>query len=280
MLSRSRGRRIRDEPLNTTPADAGGLYTAAVTYVRVHVSPRTVVLVLAVLAVALTCASLAVHLVKFYTAVPVPTNLQRMFDLDRENNLPTYFSSVNLLACAALLLLIYRSKSVSKDRYTLYWAGLSLVFLYLSADEAASLHEVSVGPMQRMVGDTIGALYAAWVIPAGAAVAVFGLLYLRFLLALPRTTRNLFVGAAVLYVGGAIGGEMLSWHHRFPLHRQTPTDWEASKDLIYRLLTTGEEALEMAGVIVFLYALLSYLAAGGLTAAVRFGDHAPARCRS
>ena len=48
-----------------------------------------------------------------------------------------------------------------------------------------------------------------WVIPALLAVTVFALVYLRFLFALPNRFRWLFILAAVLYVGGAAGLQML-----------------------------------------------------------------------
>ena len=51
-----------------------------------------------------------VHYTAYGHAVP-----DRIFNLGSENNFPTYFSSVNLLACGVLLSFIYRSRSSSAD---------------------------------------------------------------------------------------------------------------------------------------------------------------------
>ena len=51
-----------------------------------------------------------VHYTAYGHAVP-----DRIFNLGSENNFPTYFSSVNLLACGVLLFFIYRSRSSSAD---------------------------------------------------------------------------------------------------------------------------------------------------------------------
>jgi hypothetical protein len=49
-----------------------------------------------------------------------------------------------------------------------------------------------------------------WVIPYGIASAVLALLYFRFVWQLPRVTRARFIVAGLLFVGGALGFEMLS----------------------------------------------------------------------
>ncbi|HEX6144165.1 MAG TPA: hypothetical protein VFZ01_15720, partial [Geminicoccaceae bacterium] len=113
----------------------------------------------------------------------------------------------------------------------------------------------------------------------GIVVVIFGLIYLRFLLALPRRTQSLFLLAGALYLGGAIGIEMLAWHYRYPLHAPDPTDWEGSKDIVWALLSHLEEVLEMVGVAIFLYALLSYLAHRRIGARLTFARGARIRER-
>ena len=105
------------------------------------------------------------------------------------------------------------------------------------------------GVMERWVTPK-GYLLWLWVIPYGFAVLVLAAVYLRFLVRLSRTTRYYFILAALLFLGGAIGVEMLS-------------AWE--KDLndytiLYYVLYSLEEFLEMIGVAVFIYALLKNLA--------------------
>jgi hypothetical protein len=199
---------------------------------------------------------------------PVPMGVIVRLDLDRENNIPTWFSSALLAAAAILLFFIARARSALRDGLAPYWLGLALVFLYLSVDETASLHEATIHPIQRAL-NTSGALYSAWVIPAMVILPIFVAVYLRFLWALPRRTAILFVLAGSVYVGGALALEMLSWHHRYPLHAPNPTDWEASKTFTYAVINHAEELMEMTGIIIFVYALLSYVRASRLAMVVR-----------
>ena len=62
----------------------------------------------------------------------------QLFELDEENNLPTWFSSYLLLNNALVLWLIAASKS---DAYRIYWIVLAIGFVVLSIDEVAGLHE-------------------------------------------------------------------------------------------------------------------------------------------
>ena len=86
-----------------------------------------------------------------------------------------------------------------------------------------------------------------WTTFGAAIVAVLGLAYLPFLRALPSRIRVLFIVAAVIYVGGAVGVERA-------------TDWYDVHNLLdtlaYNLWTAVEETMEMADVIVFIYTLL------------------------
>lgn len=90
------------------------------------------------------------------------------------------------------------------SRYNDYWKFLSLIFLYLSLDEACSIHEISMSPLKAALNAS-GFLSFAWVIPASIFLAIFLLVFLRFIKALPQKTRSLFIKAGTLYVSGALG---------------------------------------------------------------------------
>ena len=127
----------------------------------------------AIVGVAVTSLTLQyLHLQGIYT---VHYQLLRMFDLDGENNLPTWLSSLNLGACAVLLLVIARATQARRTVHGYHFYGLAALFLYLSLDEAAGIHEVAQGPVERMVGGT--GVYVGWVLPAMIAVAAVGILY-------------------------------------------------------------------------------------------------------
>ncbi|HYG26533.1 MAG TPA: hypothetical protein VD906_06480 [Caulobacteraceae bacterium] len=167
-------------------------------------------------------------------------------DVDSEQTLPAWFSTLLLLAAAAQLFAVAR---LLRDQPTgLGWLILSLAFVLLSADEAVSLHGKLSGLVPEGV-ETTGLFAFAWVIPALIICAIGFVLYLPLLLALPRRVRNLLAIAVVMFLGGALGVEMVGG----------ATYEQAGDTLAYRLLATLEEALEMFAVIVLLYGLRLYI---------------------
>src|SRR5690606_9323065 len=97
------------------------------------------------------------------------------------------------------------------------------VFLYLSVDEGAALHDRVQLPLREALGAT-GIWYHTWVVLGVAVVAILGASYIRFLAALPVRTRWGFLVAGALYVGGALGMEMVSGQYA----TQMGSEWDAS----------------------------------------------------
>ena len=175
--------------------------------------------------------------------------LTRLFSFSAEKNIPTLFSSLALALSAALLSVIATTHKRLKASYV-PWFGLTIVFLFLAIDETASIHEKLTLPVRESL-NTSGLLHFAWVIPYGIALAVFWAIYSKFLINLPRRTMVLFVVSGLTYVLGAMGLEMIGGLR---------ADLHGSDDLVYLLIVTGEEFLEMLGIVIFIYALLSYMA--------------------
>lgn len=119
----------------------------------------------------------------------------------------------------------------------------------LSLDEFMSFHERLIEPLQNSL-NTSGFLYYAWVIPGTIFVLIFLLAFLRFITTLPTKIKRLFIIAGTIYVSGAIGMEMLGGYY---------TNLYGEKNIIYAILTTIEEFLEMLGIVIFIYALMSYI---------------------
>ncbi len=215
----------------------------------ISLRPRTVALVLALIAGYLAVQSLAARYIVEATASPpnLLTNLIQVLNVNRESSLPAWYSSGLLLLAAALLAV--NAALHRQERYARHWAGLAAIFLYLSADEAAAIHEEFTDPLQTAL-NTSGYLSFAWVIAGAAFVLVVGVLYARFVLHLPPATRRGMIAAAVLYVGGALVIESIS-----------ANQWEldGGSSLLYSAIGTLEELCEMLGVIVLIYTLLAYL---------------------
>lgn len=175
--------------------------------------------------------------------------IYHMFNFNMERNLPTLYSSLALFI-SSLLLLIIAMKHKSMGSNYLGWFGLMLIFFYIGFDEIAMIHE-KVSPLTRQLLNTTGALHFAWIIPYGVLTAIIALVYIPFLLRLPKKIMILFIMSGTIFVSGAIGFEMLEGLAY--LH-------EESKDtLLHAVLCTFEEFLEMFGIALFIYALLSYI---------------------
>jgi hypothetical protein len=81
-------------------------------------------------------------------------------------------------------------------------------------------------------------------------VMIVALSYLKFFFNLPPRTRIQFFTAAAVFVGGAIGVEILGGYY---------AKSHGEGNFQFSMFSTVEEGLEMAGVIVLINALLNYL---------------------
>jgi hypothetical protein len=173
-----------------------------------------------------------------------------LLDVDVERSLYTWYSQL-LLAGVAVLLLDTGAKMFRVDRLMgVQWLGLSAIFGLLSADEALSLHELASQKLHGVL-DTSGVLAFAWVIPAAAICAVGMVAAIPFLRRLPTRVRGLMLLSAALFLGGAIGMEMVGG-------KILSDNGENVSALAYRLSVALEEGLEGLGVLVFLYSHLIY----------------------
>ncbi|MEH2049656.1 hypothetical protein [Nostoc sp.] len=215
----------------------------------IHLSAKKIALRLSVTVICLTLAGIIsgyFWLLEF--PFPATQWFYELFSLDGELNIPAWYSSFSLLFCSGLLKLISAIKT--KDRYFVYWKTLYLIFFYLSLDEAFSFHEILIVPSIRQSLNLNPLFFQTWVIPGAILVGVFAFKYLKFLLHLPSKTRYLFLIAAVVYVTGGLGMEMVGGVLRVDFGRRT---------LITLIGIFVEEFLEMVGIVIFIYALLAYL---------------------
>lgn len=177
--------------------------------------------------------------------------LNKLFFVEFEMNIPAFFSSLILLAASFILAVIAVFKRKQCDSYTMEWIALSVGFLFMSFDELVSVHERMIEPTREMLGnESLGIFYFAWVIPMGILVLSLAILFFRFWWDLPKKTKIFFLIAAVIYLGGAVGFELIESKH---------CEIYGKDNLIYIILTTTEESLEMFGVIFFIKSLLTYI---------------------
>jgi hypothetical protein len=193
-------------------------------------------------------AGVAVEVAKDAGALSRRHTLLRLLSLSGEFNLPTLYTAAVVFSCALLLALVAAGTQKRGGRFVPHWWVLAAGFLYISIDEIMQLHEA----LHDVVDvDAKGVLFFRWVIPAAVIVLVVLLSYLRFLLALEPRTRNRFLLAGAIYVGGALGMELpLGWW----------ADQNGIHNLVYGLIDAAEESMEMLGLNLFLLALLDHLA--------------------
>ena len=216
---------------------------------EITLQPKKVALAFFWVVMALTLIHSIVLFFYFYLKDEEVFGLVDIFDFDIEGNVPTLYSTVALLFCSALLAIIARSNWKKDAGWRMYWLGLAVLFLFLAIDEGVGLHEYLSEILEKFM-EAEGLLYFLWVVPYGIATVIVGLIYLRFVLNLPKRTRALFVAAGVIFLTGALGIEMLSARE---------VDQHSIYTITYCLLYTFEELFEMLGIVLFIYALLSYI---------------------
>jgi len=215
--------------------------------VEIVIKPKTVTKYFLLIILFLFLAHIAGLISRFGFNHPSVFGLVDKFKLDWEQNVPTFYSSSILLLCSFLLSMIAFVKR-KKGEQNLDWFGLAAIFLFLAIDEAAGFHELLTDYV-RITLHTSSFLFFAWVIPYGVALVIFLLIYLRFLFRLPRKTCVLFIVSGILYVGGALGFELLGGQCK-----------EMYGDVaLYYVFSTIEELLEMIGMVLFIYTLMDYI---------------------
>lgn len=218
---------------------------------------------LGALAFFLVLASITGQFLKFALGHDTLRRLILLFYIDAEQNIPTYYSVLLMLIAALLLAVIAILNAKQTVPHVAKWAILSFGFLCMAFDEAFQVHERLISPVRALLGDsTLGVFYFAWVIPGMALVLVLGLYFLRFLLHLPATVRFRFLMAATLYIGGAIGVELIGGYY---------AELHGKQNWTYSMIATVEESLEMAGLIVFIWSLMKYCADNYKEVRVRIG---------
>ncbi|GAB4242333.1 MAG: hypothetical protein Kow00121_68170 [Elainellaceae cyanobacterium] len=240
----------------------------------ISIHPRRLLRALALFVLGLTVVNLAVQTANFFLGYPNLWGLTRLFDVNEENNIPTWYSSTALLICGILLWLISETKRQRGDRHVKHWRGLSVIFLLLSLDETASLHDLfnSIG----FAINASGFFFFIWVIPGAVFVLSILLVYWKFLMQLPAKTRYLIFAAGIIYVFGALGLEMISGNYFDLVIRENLTEYSSGwNGMSMALFLAVEEFLEMLGVLIFIAALLSYISADLQDIHARFSPEFP-----
>lgn len=201
-----------------------------------------------------------VHISKWYFEYDYLKGVVPLFSLQKEQNVPTLFSTCLFLLSSIISLFISYDKSEKGKRK--YWVGLALIMGFLAVDETAEIHEKSMY-VTRSFFDTSGYLYYAWIIPWFAFAFLVFLVYIRFLLMLPRKTAFLFLLAGAVFLLGAGGLEAVEGKI---------DEGGGYMNKTYILAFTVQETLEMLGISILIYASINYLEKANMTIDIRIGS--------
>lgn len=227
----------------------------------VVVDPGIFLRQLAAIAALLVTAGLVVQVVRWKAHVPGDHIGIWFFDLDTEGNLPAFFSAALLVLASGLLALTAALERNGKQRP--FWGALAVGFVLMAYDEWTARHEQFIVPMRELLGEwnlALPVFYFAWVVPGTALIAVVSIVFAGFLKRLPRDTRVRFLVAGALYLGGAVGMEMVGSYHYATF----------GDSMTQAMIAAVEEALEMSGAIYFVHSILSHLANHNHEFRVRF----------
>jgi hypothetical protein len=218
---------------------------------KIVFASSTITRILSGTAVLLVIASFTGQLIVHFTGHPTVFGFVPLFNVDNEANFPTFFSTLLLLIAAALLAVISLLEKNRESAQVSHWRILSILFFMMAIDEYVSLHERMGAPIKSLLGaNHFGIFYYAWVIPGMLIVLIFGLYFLKFWLSLPKETRLIFLIAATMYIAGSIGMELIGGSY---------VSVNGVDTIMYSFLTTIEESLEMAGIILFIRGLMKYI---------------------
>lgn len=156
----------------------------------------------------------------------VPWLVLQLFDMDEENNLPSWWSSFLLLNVAFIVFIAARSVT---DQFRRHWFLIAAGFLVLAVDEVAGLHETFNSATE-----------SNWAIFGGVLVLLVGIAFIPFLNSLDKALAVKFILSGAVFVSGAIVVELLS------------EDMD-SDTIQYTFAVALEEGMEMLGVLMFLY---------------------------
>ena len=176
----------------------------------------------------------------------------RLLRLEEEANIPSFFSSLALIACAVAAF-ANRSRLPPGDPDRSAWGLLAAFFAFLALDEAAMLHELA----NRISADldldgTLTNLGVFVYVPITIWLAAR---LLRFWLRQERRLRAALLAGAAMYGAAAFGVELVE--------NELLSAGFGPHDLPLRVSFTFEESGEMLAVAVFLYAFLRHFSRMG-----------------
>lgn len=186
--------------------------------------------------------------------------LHDLFRLDMKANIPAFFSGLLFAVSAGLSVLVWRRGRWGGASQSAGWILVAFVMLVLSFEELFGVPDQIGGLIRGFFRTLVGGGQLARALPYVFLLLVVGAVFWPLWRKLSSRARALFALAAVLYVTGAMLFEYLG--------RVVYTGPDGG--FAYAVVNIMEETLEMSGLVVLVYALLSLLEG----VSIRFGPDA------
>ena len=196
----------------------------------------------------LLAAYLAIQSIKILSGRAFVMGLVPMFDLDGEANVPAFFQAQGLVAVGVAVLVSAWHERRAQTALASRWVAMAAAFFYLGLDEAAMLHDRVGTAFQNAMQWAPD--HADWILPMLILGTLFALWMTPLVVAMPRPAWRDFGLAAAVYVGGAVGFELVG---------KAAALGHGYDSFVYVMSVAGEEGLEMLGIVLFLRAALLHI---------------------
>lgn len=204
----------------------------------------------------LAVLSVLMTIVKMRSESTVIVEIADRFIFNVEASLPTVLSFVLMVTASQLCVLIFFSwRAIQRKSLNTYWLVLSVIMIALAYDETAQFHEKLPSPI---FGDVLGS--HGWIVIGITVLLVLAVLFVPFLLAIPRHLAKRLLLAAAIFLLGAIVIEGIGGLYAFRMGR----------NFVYRIITVLEESVELVGMSYLNFVLLEHVARQRLV--LRFSD--------
>ena len=176
--------------------------------------------------------------------------IQQLFDLDRESNIPAWFSTIQLFLIGFTFIYAGNASQFKNPPSKAGTMIFGFGFIFLSLDEGAMIHEKLTWVFEdNPFVPYFDGRHGVWIVVYGVIGIILTLFLLKDLRRMWQTFRRetaIFVSGVFVYLVGAAGMETLTY---FFLDKGVP--------LHYAIEVTVEEFTEMIGASIILYSVLS-----------------------
>ncbi|WP_162175920.1 MULTISPECIES: hypothetical protein [Hyphomonas] len=220
------------------------------------ISERSVAKALIAITLFLVSAHIAALILKYGLGREHAFGFVGTFHMDGEMNVPSFMSSL-LLFSTAMMAFFTAAVTPGDRRSKLPWLTVGLVFVLLSFDENIRIHERITNSMRAILPEGFMP-YTGFEIPYLIVMGIIGLFMIRWYLNLDRSSQLLFALSGFIFVCGAVGLEQVAsvYYDANGLARA------GEATLVGDVFVLIEETCEIAGVSLFLYAMVRRL--GGI----------------